>query len=179
MNTLTQQQMEQLILAHYPEQTDYWLHPGGGKHTPITLNLKCPRCGHEETATIKNKTELKRMLKKECAGCEARETAQNQHLNIPMPFGKHCRETVNAVMAKDPTYLAWFVDQIKGQDALIEQIKTHTQFPEAWAEYTGKQATRFPRIYREEKEWQAGRFSQQTIDDLFNCFFGEANDASP
>ena len=73
-----------------------------------------------------------------------------------------------------PDLLGVVRGSIKGQDALIEQIKTHTQFPEAWAEYTGKQATRFPRIYREEKEWQAGRFSQQTIDDLFNCFFGEA-----
>jgi len=78
-------------------------------------------------------------------------------------------------MNEEPTYLAWFADNVKGQDSLIEQIKTHTRFPAAWAEYTAKQAVGMPKERREEKEWQEGRFSQQTIDELFNCFFGEQN----
>ena len=81
-------------------------------------------------------------------------------------------ETINAVMKNDPTYLAWFVDQGKGQDDLIEEIKTHTRFPLAWAAYVEKQAAAMPKARREEKEWQEGRFSQQTIDEVFICFFG-------
>ena len=54
---------------------------------------------------------------------------------FPMPFGKHRGKTINEIMEKDPTYLAWFVDNIKGRDDLVAQIKTHTRFAEAWEEY--------------------------------------------
>ena len=103
----TQRQIEELILTHFPEQTDYWLHGGKGKHTEITLTVKCSKCRHEVSVAIKNKVELKRLLKMECPGCEAHEAAQNAHLNIWLPFGKHRGETINAVMENDPAYLAW------------------------------------------------------------------------
>ena len=173
MKLISQQQIEELIVAHYPEQTDYWLYGGKGKHTEITVTVKCSKCGSEETLEINNKTELKRLLKRECSGCMAKDAAANAHLNIWLPFGKFKGISINAIMDEEPTYLAWFVDHVKGQDALIEQIKTHTRFPEVWAEYVEMQAKRMPKELREEKEWQEGRFSQQTIDDLFNCFFGE------
>ena len=75
-------------------------------------------------------------------------------------------------MEEQPNYLAWFVDTIKGHDGLVEQIKTHTQFPQAWVEYMERQIAMMPKARREEMEWQAGRFSQQTIDELCNRFFG-------
>ncbi len=96
-----------------------------------------------------------------------------------MPFGKFRGQTINCVMEQEPTYLAWFVDNVKRQDSLIEQIKTHTCFPAAWAEYTAKQAARMPKERREELEWQEGRFSQQTIDELCNCFFGGGSNDNP
>ncbi len=169
---ITQEQFSQFIRANHHEQVKYWLGNGRGKHTKVVLKIKCPHCNCEEAFTIKNKGELKRLLKRKCAGCAAQEAAHNQHLDIPLPFGKFKGATVNFVMVEEPTYLAWFVDKVKGQDLLIEQIKTHTRFPEAWAEYTAKQAVTMPKERREEKEWQEGRFSQQTIDNLFNCFFG-------
>ena len=57
MNTLTsKEQIEQLIVANYPDQTDYWLCTRGkGKHTPIVLTIKCPRCGHESEITIRTR----------------------------------------------------------------------------------------------------------------------------
>ena len=75
-------------------------------------------------------------------------------------------------MEEQPNYLAWFVDQIKGEDKLVEQIKTHTQFPQAWAEYMERQIAMMPKERREAIEWRAGRFSQQTIDELCNRLSG-------
>ena len=155
------------IIAQYPEQVDYWLHKGNAKHTAILLKMKCPHCNFQETIPIKNKIELRRLFKKECSGCIAKRAAENQHLDIRIYFGKFKGKTINFIMEKQPNYLAWFVDNIRGQDDLIEQIKTHTQFPQAWAEYTEKQAL-MPKAHREEIEWRAGRFSQQTLDDLCN-----------
>ena len=169
---ITKEQIQELIIANYPEQTDYWLYSyGKGKHTPIALTIKCPRCGHESEITIKNKTELRNLVKEECPHCLALEGSKNAHLEFPMPFGKHRGKTINSVMEKDPTYLAWFVDNIKGRDDLVEQIKTHTRFAEAWEEYVAK--PKIPKEQREAREWHEGKFSQQTIDELFNCFFGE------
>jgi len=159
------------ILAQYPEQANYWLNNGRGKHTEITLTIKCPRCNSERTVTLKGKAELKRLARKECSGCVAQRAAENRHLEIPLPFGKFKGKTINFVMEEQPNYLAWFVDTIKGHDGLVEQIKTHTQFPQAWAEYMERQIRTMPRERREAMEWQAGRFSQQTIDELCNRIF--------
>ncbi len=171
MNSLTtKEQLEQLIIAKYPDQTDYWLCTRGkGKHTPIILAIKCPRCGHESEITIKNKTELRNLVQEECPRCLALDAAENAHLEFPMPFGKHCGKSVNEVMKKDPTYLAWFVDNIKGRDNLVAQIKTHSRFAEAWDEYLAN--PKIPKEQREAREWHEGKFSQQTIDELFNAFF--------
>jgi hypothetical protein len=170
MNSLTTiEQIEELIIANYPDQTDYWLY-GKGKHTPISLTIKCPHCGHETPVTIKGKLDMRRLLKLDCPGCEAHEGVLNKHLEIPLPFGKYRGRTINSVMECDPTYLAWFVDNIKRRDDLVAQIKTHTRFAEAWKEYLAK--PKIPKAQREAREWQDGRFSQQTIDDLFDAFFG-------
>ena len=75
-----------------------------------------------------------------------------------MPFGKFKGKTINFVMEEQPNYLAWFVDQIKGQDKLVEQIKTHTQFPQAWADYMERQAALMPKERREAKEWREEGF---------------------
>ncbi len=160
------------IMAQYPEQANYWLNTGRGKHTEITLTVTCPRCNSELSVTLRGKAELKQLVKKQCSGCVAQRAAENRHLEIPLPFGKFKGKTINFVMEDQPTYLAWFVDQIKGEDKLVEQIKTHTQFPQAWAEYMERQIAVMPKERREEIEWQAGRFSQRTIDELCNRIFG-------
>ena len=158
-------------MAQYPEQANYWLNTGRGKHTEITLAVTCPRCNCEKTVTLKSKGELKQLLKKQCSGCVAQRAAENRHLEIPMPFGKFKGKTINFVMEDQPTYLAWFVDQIKGQDKLVEQIKTHTQFPQTWVKYKEKQACTVPKELREAREWREGKFSQRTIDELCNRIF--------
>lgn len=160
------------IMAQYPEQANYWLSTGRGKHTEITVTVTCPRCNSELSVTLRGKSELKRLAKQECSGCVAQRAAENRHLEIPLPFGKFKGKTINFVMKEQPTYLTWFVDTIKGHDGLVEQIKTHTQFPQAWVEYMERQIRTMPKERREEMEWQAGRFSQQTIDELCNRFFG-------
>ena len=159
------------IMAHYPKQANYWLSTGRGKHTEIAVTVTCPRCNSELSVTLKGKGELNRLLKEECSGCVAQRATENRHLEIPLPFGKFKGKTINFVMEEQPNYLAWFVDTIKGHDGLVEQIKTHTQFPQAWVEYMERQIRTMPKERREEMEWQAGRFSQQTIDDLCNRFF--------
>jgi uncharacterized protein (DUF3820 family) len=160
------------IMAQYPEQANYWLNTGRGRHTEITLAVTCPRCNCEKTVTLKSKGELNRLMKEECSGCVAQRAAENRHLEIPMPFGKFRGKTINFVMEEQPNYLAWFVDQIKGQDKLVEQIKTHTQFPQTWVKYKEKQACTVPKELREAREWREGKFSQQTIDEVCNRFFG-------
>jgi len=170
---ITQKQIADFILANHPEQAKYWLGNGRGKHTPITLKFQCPNCHCEVEIILEKKADLRELLKMTCAHCEELEEAQNQHLNICMPFGKFRGKTINFVMEEQPSYLAWFADNIKGEDKLLELIKTHTGFPQAWAEYVAKQP---PKAVREEKEWRQGKFSQQTIDDLCDCLFGEASD---
>ena len=173
---ITKEDVERQITANYPEQAKYWLGNGRGKHTEITLTVKCPKCKRQGTITIEDKSDLRDLLKTGCMGCEMWEDAQNAHLKIPLPFGKFRGKTINFVMKKQPSYLAWFVDKVKGEDQLVELIKTHTRFSAAWTEYTAKQAVIIPKERREEIEWREGKFSQQTIDELFNCFFGAAND---
>jgi uncharacterized protein (DUF3820 family) len=169
---ITKEEVERQIRANYPEQAKYWLGNGRGKHTEITLTVKCAKCNSQGTITIEDKSELRELLKEGCLRCKTWEEIKNQHLKIPLPFGKFRGKSINYVMEKQPSYLAWFVDKVKGEDALVEKIKTHTGFPAAWADYVGKQAVIVPKTRREEQEWQEGRFSQQTIDELFNCFFG-------
>src|ERR1017187_1292542 len=137
---ITQEEVEQQIRANHPEQAKYWLGNGRGKHTEITFTINCPHCHSEKEIKLTKKADLRELLKMECAGCEAQEAAQNQHLNIPLPFGKFRGKTINFVMKKQPSYLAWFVDKVKGEDSLVEKIKTHTRFPQAWADYVDKQA---------------------------------------
>jgi hypothetical protein len=172
---ITKEEVERQIRANYPEQTKYWLGNGRGKHTAIDVAVKCSKCDCQGIITIEDKCELRDLLKEKCLRCEMWEDAENAHLNIRLPFGKFRGKTINVVMKKQPSYLAWFVDKVKGEDALVEKIKTHTRFPQAWADYVGKQAVIVPKARREAMEWHEGRFSQQTIDELFNSFYGEQN----
>ena len=168
---ITKEEVERQIIANYPEQAKYWLGKGRGRHTAIDVAVKCSKCDCQGSFTIEDKSELRELLKERCLRCKIWEEAENAHLKIPLPFGKFKGKSINVVMEKQPSYLAWFVDKVKGEDALVEKIKTHTRFPQAWADYVGKQAVIVPKVRREEIEWQEGRFSQQTIDELFNCFF--------
>lgn len=171
MKIATREQIEEVIVNNYPEQVDYWLHKKSKKHSPITLTIKCQHCGYESSATISNRAELRRLYKRECPGCDAYEKSRNEHLNVRIPLGKFRGMTVNYVMDNEPSYLAWFVDHVKGQDSLIEQIKTHTRFPQVWAKYVEKETIIRPNEQREAREWQQGRFSQRTIDDLCGSLF--------
>jgi len=158
MKIATKKQIEEFILAHYPEQVDYWLYSKSRKHGSITVTVQCQQCGFQLAVTVANRAELRRLLKRECPGCPAYERLRNEHLNVRMPFGKFRGRTVNYVMDKEPSYLAWFVDHVKGQDALIEQVKTHTRFPLVWAKYVEKETVIRPKEQREAREWQQARF---------------------
>ncbi len=173
MNKLiTKKQVEELITIKYPEQMNYWLHNNGRKkHTEIIVPTKCPICDYEETLTIKGKSELNCLLKENCPRCEAQDLASNDHLNIPLPFGKFKGQTINAVMLEEPSYLAWFVDQIEGQNALVEQIKSHTRFPEVWAAYVESKMKWALKVIQEQREWQTGKFSSQTVNDVCDTLF--------
>ena len=112
---ITQEQVEDIINTKYPDHADYWLHGANKKHTEIVINARCDKCGHQERFTIKHRSDLKRLLKRNCAGCEMKEAKRNKHLNIPLPFGKYRGKTINAVMLEKPSYLAWMVDEIEGR----------------------------------------------------------------
>jgi hypothetical protein len=150
MTLTTQQHIEDIIRANYPEQVNYWLYGSRRKHTAITLTMKCAACGYEETATIKTREEVKGLLKRECVGCAMNEAAANAHLDgVRLLFGRHRGKTVNAVMEDDPAYLAWVVDCCQEREWLIEKIKSHTRFAEVWGQYVERKAFK---VRCEEKE---------------------------
>ena len=120
---ITKEKVEQQIIAKYPEQAKYWLGNGRGKHTAVDIAIKCPKCHSEGEVTLRKKADLRELLKADCPYCEELEEAQNQHLNIPLPFGKFRGKSINFVMKKQPNYLAWFVDKVKGEEALVERIE--------------------------------------------------------
>ena len=168
---ITQEQVEDIINTKYPDHADYWLHGANKKHTEIVINARCDKCGHQERFTIKHRSDLKRLLKRNCAGCEMKEAKRNKHLNIPLPFGKYRGKTINAVMLEKPSYLAWMVDEIEDEDELIEKIKSHSRFPEVWAAYEEKKVKWVRKVIQEAHEWQQGRFSKQTVDDVCDTLF--------
>jgi len=80
-----------------------------------------------------------------------------------MPFGKHHGKTINDVMEKDPSYLVWFTKNIRDMPDFVEQIKSHSQFPNAWADYMSKEAAIERR--REAREWKEGRYWRGEWDE--------------
>ena len=61
---------------------------------------------------------------------------------MPLPCGIYEGKTINRVMQDNPSYLAWFVDNIhrfEGRTAVIDtvvaQITSHSRFPRVWAKY--------------------------------------------
>lgn len=146
MSTLmTKDEIELLIIGNYPDQRDYWLNnQASASHTPISLTALCSRCRYESSVTIKNRDEVAQVLKLECPRCQIREQHGDGHLSIPMPFGKYRGRTVNDVMEKDPSYLAWCARNIRDMPDFVEQIKSHSHFPNAWAAYMSKEAAREP-----------------------------------
>ncbi len=134
----TGRELEELVRADYPDQVDYWLgNDDTADHTPITLRIECPDCGYKNEEVIMDKTNL---LDLKCFRCQKREQHGDGHLNIPMPFGKHFGKTINDVMEQDPSYLVWFTKNITNMPDFVEQVKSHSQFPNAWAAYMNKEA---------------------------------------
>lgn len=74
-------------------------------------------------------------------------------------------------MAAKPSYLAWMVDEIGDEDELIEKIKSHTRFPEVWAAYVESKMKWAHKVIQEQQEWQTGKFSPQTINDVCDTLF--------
>ena len=149
----TRRELEDLIRADYPDQVDYWLGDDEtAYHTPITLRIECPDCGYKNVETVADKVSV---LNVKCFRCRIREQHGDGHLNIPMPFGKHFGKTINDVMEEDPSYLVWFAKTITNMPDLVEQIKSHSQFPNAWAAYMNKQAAIERR--REGRKWGEGQ----------------------
>ena len=137
----TRRGVEELITANYPDQVDYWLgNNDTAKHTLITLRIECPECGYKNVETISERRYLSNLLDLKCFRCQKREQHGDLHLSIPMPFGKHFGKTINDVMEEDPSYLVWFAANIKNLPDLVEQIKSHSRFPNAWADYMNKEA---------------------------------------
>ena len=66
-------------------------------------------------------------------------TGRRSHWWPKMPFGKHFGKTINDVMEEDPSYLVWFAKNIKNMPDFVEQIKSHSQFSNAWADYMGRE----------------------------------------
>jgi hypothetical protein len=143
------QVLEELITENYPDQVNYWLgNTEAANHTSITLGLICPECGGKRMETVSQKAELSQLLALKCRRCQIRERNGNLHLNIPLPFGKHFGKTINDVMEEDPSYLVWFAKNVVNMRDLVEQIKSHSQFPNAWAAYMNKERRRKAREER-------------------------------
>ena len=85
---------------------------------------------------------------------QAPEHNGDNNVNISMPFGKYRGKIVNDVMEKDPSYLVWFVRNIKICLTSL-RIKSHSHFPNAWAAYMTKEAVRERR--RKARESGQGR----------------------
>jgi len=145
----TRRGLEELIIANYPEQVDYWLgNDDRAKHTPITLRIECPECGYMNMETISERQYLANLLDLKCLRCRIRERNGDLHLSVPMPFGKHFGKTINDVMEEDPSYLVWFAKNIRNMPDLVEQIKSHSHFPNAWADYMSRERRRGAREWR-------------------------------
>ncbi len=71
-------------------------------------------------------------------------------------FGKHFGKTINDVMEQDPSYLVWFARSIRNMPDFVEQIKSHSQFPNAWAAYMSKEAAIERR--RLGRTWTSGQY---------------------
>ncbi len=157
----TGRELEDLIRANYPDQVDYWLgNDDAAHHTPITVCIECPDCGYENVETIVEKVGL---VDLKCLRCETRERNGNGHLNIPLPFGKFKGKTINDVMEKDPSYLVWCVRNFRDKPDLVAQIKSHSHFPNAWADYMNKEIARERR--QEAREWGEGQYWRYERDE--------------
>jgi hypothetical protein len=52
-----------------------------------------------------------------------------------MPFGKHRGKSISEVLRQDPSYLAWFCDNVNGNEVFKRAIRALPGFPVASGKY--------------------------------------------
>ena len=65
----------------------------------------------------------------------------DEHLNMPLPCGIYEGKTINRVMQDNPSYLAWFVDNInkfEGRTAVIDTVVAQIKEPQPLSKGVGK-----------------------------------------
>jgi hypothetical protein len=90
---------------------------------------------------------------------------KKQVLKPGMPIGKHKGKAIAAILAEEPSYLAWFFDTVDGYDDVKQAIAALPEFPARLAKY------------RERKQLKDKTLDQRIEEVVARMFAVEPNPA--